>query len=256
MVSGDETIMFPENSDRAVATYTATDPERDTLSWSVSDRTTFWISSRGQLYFASPPNFERVPTSFSLTVEATDDGGLEGTFNVTVTVTDVEEAGMVSLTPLRGWDGTTFRADLTDGDGHPDSRSWQWERSSNRSSWTDIASANQQFYTAAADDVGNYLRASATYNNGQESASAVLPTRIEDAQRQVRDEHGAGVRGIHSHTHHRSGHGGGSSDRRSPAGHRSRSGRHSHLLAERNQRRCVRDRFGHRPATHESRSRS
>ena len=174
VVSGDATIMFQENSDRAIATYSAADPERDTLTWSVSG-SDFWISDRGQLYFASPPNYEGGRSSFSPTVTASD-GDMEGTFTVTVTVTDVEEAGMVSITPLRGWEHTRFRADATDDDGVTGGLSWQWARSSNRSSWTDIASG--QVYSATADDVGNYLRASVSYSD--KSASAVLPARIEE----------------------------------------------------------------------------
>ena len=42
-----------KTSDRAIATYTAKDPEGDTLTWSVSgaDSDNFWVSERGQLYF-------------------------------------------------------------------------------------------------------------------------------------------------------------------------------------------------------------
>ena len=71
VVSGDDTIMFQENSDRALATYSATDPERDTLSWSVSG-SDFWISDSGQLYFASPPNFEDNRSSYPVTVTASE----------------------------------------------------------------------------------------------------------------------------------------------------------------------------------------
>ena len=70
-VTGDDEPSFQENSNRAVATYTAVDPERDTLTWSVSVDD-FWISSRGQLYFRTPPSFE-VQTSYSVTVTATDE---------------------------------------------------------------------------------------------------------------------------------------------------------------------------------------
>ena len=37
---------------------------------------------------------------------AEDDDGLTGSLSVTVTVTDVEEDGVITLSPLRGWDGT------------------------------------------------------------------------------------------------------------------------------------------------------
>ena len=60
-VTGDDAPSFQENSTSAVGTYTGADPERDTLTWSVSGND-FWISSRGQLYFSTPPSFEAQPT--------------------------------------------------------------------------------------------------------------------------------------------------------------------------------------------------
>ena len=117
-VTGDESPSFQEDANSAVATYRATDPERDTLTWSVSDND-FWISSRGQLYFRSPPSFEE-QTTYEVTVTATDDdetAPLLGSLAVTVTVTDVEEEGTITINPPRGWDGTTFTARLVDDDG-------------------------------------------------------------------------------------------------------------------------------------------
>ena len=58
VVTGDTTASFVENASAAVSSYTGTDPERDTLTWSVSGND-FWISDRGQLYFATPPSYER-----------------------------------------------------------------------------------------------------------------------------------------------------------------------------------------------------
>ena len=97
VVTGEAAPSVEENINRAIATYTGTDPERDTLTWSVSgaDGEIFWVSGRGQLYFATPPSFEDIQTTYSVTVTATDDDAtpLSGSFNVTVTVTDVEEEG-------------------------------------------------------------------------------------------------------------------------------------------------------------------
>ena len=138
VVSGEETPSFTENDDSAVATYTGADPERDTLTWSVSGPD-FVITDRGQLYFASPPSFED-RTTYQVTVTATDDdeGGTPrpGRIDVTVTVTDVEEEGVVTITPPRGWVGATDVGSppaLTDGDGIVRVHiSWQWARSLQR----------------------------------------------------------------------------------------------------------------------------
>ena len=78
VVTGDETASFEENKSSAVASYTGTDPERDTLTWTVSG-SDFWISERGQLYFRTPPSYEGGRTSYTVTVTAADDDGLTGT---------------------------------------------------------------------------------------------------------------------------------------------------------------------------------
>ena len=180
VVSGNTTPSVAENSSAAVATYSAADPERDTLEWSVNSND-FWISSRGQLYFQAPPDYESGNTTFSITVTATDPGGLEGNLDITVTVTDVAEAGALRISPPRGWQGTRFDAVLSDDDGGVSGEAWQWERSANRSSWAEISGANSDNYAAGADDVGNYLRVRVEYSDrrgSNQSAMAALGTRI------------------------------------------------------------------------------
>ncbi len=181
-VSGDATATYTENGSRAIATYTGRDPERNKLTWSVSgtDGNDFVMTTQGRLHFASPPSFEGGKDTYEVTVVATDEGDLTGTFDVT----DVEEEGAVTITPPRGWTGTQFSAGLTDGDGSLVDQTWQWARSTNRSSWTDISGETSSAYTATADDVGNYLRISTEYTDNRGSgktAEAVLTARIADA---------------------------------------------------------------------------
>ena len=185
-VSGEATATFAENDSGAVASYTGTDPERDNVTWSTAgaDGDSFAMTNRGRLHFASPPSFEGGKTTYEVTVVATDEGDLTGMIDVTVTVTDVEEEGVVTITPLRGWPETPFTAALTDGDGSLADQTWQWARSTNRSSWTDIADKTSDAYTATADDAGNYLRVSTEYTDNRGSgktAEAVLAVRIADA---------------------------------------------------------------------------
>ena len=188
VVTGDDEPSYQEGSNRAVATYTAVDPERDTLTWSVNNDTEFWISDRGQLHFRTPPSFE-FQTSYSVTVTATDDDAttpLSGTLAVTVTVTDAEEEGAVTIEPLRGWDGTTFQAVLDDDDVvEQSSVNWQWARSPNgRSNWTDIVGQTSDSYAATSADENQYLRVTVTYTDRRSSGkevSAALTGRIEDS---------------------------------------------------------------------------
>ena len=186
VVTGDATASYQEDANRAIATYSAADPERDTLTWTVSNTTDFWVSQRGQLHFRAPPSFE-TQTSYTVTVTATDDATppLSGTLAVTVTVTDAEEEGTITIEPTRGWDGTPFRADLTDDDGGITNEVWQWERSPNgRSGWTAISGAISYTYSATTNDVGQYLRATVSYEDNRGSgkeASATVTGRIEDS---------------------------------------------------------------------------
>ncbi len=186
VVTGDTVLSFDENGSNAVESYTAADPERDTFTWSVSAPTNFWTSDRGQLYFRSPPSFEDQET-YPVTVFASD-GTLAGSLAVTVTISDVEEQGVVTISPPRGWvdDSTLFSAALSDDDGAISGTTWQWARSSNgRSSWADIASATSDSYTASANDLNQYLRASASYEDrrgSNKTAEAVLSTPVGDVR--------------------------------------------------------------------------
>ena len=189
VVTGDDAPSFQEHSSAAIATYAGADPERDTITWSVSVDD-FWISSRGRLYFRTPPSFEAGQT-YTVTVTATDDdetANLSGTLAVTVTVTDAEEEGVVAISPARGWVDvpTVFTADLADDDGGITGTTWQWERSPNgRSSWTDISAATSGSYTVTAGDANQYLRASASYEDrrgGNKTASAALTAPVGDAR--------------------------------------------------------------------------
>ena len=189
VVTGDDDPSFQEHSSAAIATYAGADPERDTLTWSVSVDD-FWISSRGRLYFRTPPSFEG-QTTYQVTVTATDDdetANLSGTLAVTVTVTDAEEEGVVAITPTRGWVDvpTVFTADLADDDGGVTGTTWQWERSPNgRSGWADIPNATSGSYTVTAGDANQYLRASASYEDrrgSNKTASAALTAPVGDAR--------------------------------------------------------------------------
>ena len=123
-VTGDDTLSFPEGTatTRALDRYTATDPERSPVTWSLSSRSgsdadAFRIESSGNLYFEETPDHETPTDSggdnvYDIQVVATDDGNLgdgtvplrgptgpmAGTFDVTVTVTNVDEPPVVTGT--------------------------------------------------------------------------------------------------------------------------------------------------------------
>ena len=66
---------------------------------------------------------------YNITVVATDSDGQTDEMDVTVTVTNVEEDGTVTLSLLQPRIGTALTATLTDIDGPVSDVKWQWARS-------------------------------------------------------------------------------------------------------------------------------
>ena len=96
-ITGDEAISYQENSDKALETYRATDPEKTDITWglSSSDAGSFSIED-GVLTFNNPPDYESPTDSdsdnvYEVTVEATDEDGETGRLKVTVMVTNVTD---------------------------------------------------------------------------------------------------------------------------------------------------------------------
>ena len=101
VIGGSADVEWRENRTGNVTRYTAADPERDTVKWSVSgtDAGFFSIDSNGYLTFNDPPDFEASRGNiYELRVVATDDGDPveTGTLDVKVTVTDVNEPPTVT----------------------------------------------------------------------------------------------------------------------------------------------------------------
>ena len=109
-----------------------------------------------------------------------------GSTDVAVTVTNVDEAGSVSLSDLQPQAGAcqSVTVAVTDPDGSPISTAWQWSRSMDAAEWTDIDGATAATYTPQEADDGYYLRATATYSDGlgegRDSASgeSLFPVEI------------------------------------------------------------------------------
>ena len=182
---------YPENSDRMVARVHATDPEGKGLNWSTSGADgevlvlgeagegtdQFDISDTGVLTFKTPPDFEQPVDAgtnniYNVKVTATDtDGVASAAQDFIITVTNVEEKGKVTLSGLQPRVGVELTATLSDEDRVAGVVEWQWASSSRMSgSYSNIAGATNVTYTPVADDVGRYLRATASYND-RESAT-------------------------------------------------------------------------------------
>ena len=173
VLSGVADTTFAENGTGAAATYTATDPEGDAVTWSLTgaDRDTLRLSS-GTLSFRSAPNYEApadtgADNAYEVRVRAFD-GPLGDSLAVTVRVTNVEEPGRVSLSSSAPQVGSPLSAALSDPDGGVSGAAWQWRRLASRSSaGAPIASATSSSYTPQAADVEQWLVAGASYTDAQ-----------------------------------------------------------------------------------------
>ena len=184
-LTGIEASDYPEGGTGAVHVYQAEDPEEATIRWSVSgpDGADFSIAG-GVLAFRVVPDFE-VPHDHSSPVDGivadnvyevtvhAGDGGLSSSLDVTVTVTNVDEAGEVTLSSSQPLVETEVTASLTDPDDVKSAVRWSWERSSDRVSWSVIGGADSHRYTPVdPDDLDQYLRAVASYRDGHGSGKS------------------------------------------------------------------------------------
>ncbi len=190
---GDVTFTVDENTPPGSLVgdaITATDPDGDVLTYSLSgiDASSFVLDgSTGQITVGSGTllDYESGPTRYTVVVSVHDGRGAYGDddttiddlIEVSIDVSNVDEAGTVSVSLEQLEVGTALAASLSDPDGSLSNISWQWARSSDRTDWSDITGANSDSYTPVADDVGIYLQATASYTDGHgpgKSAHAVM----------------------------------------------------------------------------------
>ena len=190
---GDVTLTVDENSPPGSLVgdaITATDPDGHVLTYSLSgtDAASFVIDgSTGQITVGSGTllDYESGPTRYTVVVSVhdgrdaygNDDTAVDASIEVSIDVSNVDEAGTVSASREQPEVGTPVVVSLSDLDGLVSNISWQWARSSDGSDWSDISGANSDSYTPVADDVGIYLQATASYTDGHgtgKSAHAVM----------------------------------------------------------------------------------
>ena len=158
---------------------TATDDDNDTLHYTLGgdDASSFDIvATSGQLLTKDALDYE-TKDSYSVTVSVRDNKGADGnadtatdaTVTVTVTVTNVEEPGTLELSATQPVVGVALTASLTDPDGSVSGVTWAWESSTDRSNWSPVAGATENSYTPVVADVGNYLRVTASYTDGEDA---------------------------------------------------------------------------------------
>ena len=122
VIRGPSNVSYEENAMTEVGTYTASDPEDESvtpLSLSGIDDDYFELSGAGRLTFKIPPDYE-TKDSYNVML-STSDGNLTGALDVVVTVTNVNEAPVISVVidgvvidVMSGEASRDYAEDLTD----------------------------------------------------------------------------------------------------------------------------------------------
>ena len=198
-VTGPAEAEYAENGTDPVVVFTATDPENmGAVVWSLDgdDADDFKIDkSGGVLSFKKSPDYE-MPTggggngtanAYSVRVIATDADGIMSRKPVAIEVTNVDEAGKVSLDKVAPYPGEPLTASLSDPDSGLSGEEWQWSRSrSKNGSYADIEGAKAATYMptsgGVSGDVDYYLRASVSYKDGEGDGKSAMATSANEVQ--------------------------------------------------------------------------
>ena len=197
--TGPASVTHAENDAGRVATYTASSPQdTDGIVWSLSgdDAAHFGIDEPGGALrfhidpvspniFPKPPDYES-PSDvdqdnvYSVTVTASIAGSSTSvTKDVSVAVTDADEAGTLILSSTRPRLGTAVTTTLSDPEGVTGTPVYAWERSIRPNAWAVIAGATSSTYTPTAADTGTFLRVTATYEDGQGTGKSAAALTYE-----------------------------------------------------------------------------
>ena len=197
-------------SDASLGTYVASDDEDGSnlpaLTLSGPDASDFNLTDTNaadgrdddgtyELAFKAVPDYEMAADTgrnnvYNITVTATDSDGQTDTKDVVVTVTNVEEAGTVTLNTLQPRVGIGVMATLTDLDGATSGVTWAWEGANGTDDCSSVTFAADDTddleggisgtYTPTADDVSKCLRATASYTDPQGSDTAMSELTASD----------------------------------------------------------------------------
>ena len=134
------------------------------------------VKAREQGVNAAGINYER-RASYMVTVSAVNQLPSADTVEVTINVTNSDDAGLVALGPEWPSVGVPLEASLADPDGGVSGVSWTWSRSDgSEGPFTVISGATSLTYTPVEADVGKYLRATASYTDAQGSGKSAFET--------------------------------------------------------------------------------
>ena len=186
--AADSNIKYAENGTGPVGVFHAYDQDGEAIEWSLDgpDAALFTIDG-GVLAFREAPDYEDPRSAgsgnaearnvYRVTIEANG-----AAHHVAVTVTDVDEAGVVKIDRPQPQVDRPLEAGLSDDDEGVAVQGWQWARSRDRKTWTDIEGATSRQRSPEPADEGMYLRATVAYADKfgpNKTASTVSANKVE-----------------------------------------------------------------------------
>ena len=191
-----ENIQPPFSSGDPVAANDVDNGDMLTYSLSGAGASSFDIVvDSGQLETKAALDYE-ARNSYSVTVSVRDgedtsgnpDTRTDDTIRVTITVTNADEAGEVTLSPAQPRVAARLRATFTDQDGSISGETWRWESSEDQISWTFIGGAESKSYTPVDGDVGSFLQVTVFYTDlhgggNREQTASINAVRVAATNR-------------------------------------------------------------------------
>ena len=175
----------------------ATDPDGDTLTYHIVEYDTHAFdvdAGTGQIILNETASLDyeskntysvRIFVKDSLDPHGEADDSNDANRLVTIHVTDVEEAGSVVLSSDSPNVDEEITPELSDPDGSITNLTWKWQTADSAEStmWTDISGATSASYTPVAGDIDKFLRAMASYDDGEGSGKDAIGTATNAVER-------------------------------------------------------------------------
>ena len=116
----------------------ANDPDNDSITYRLlgTDMGSFAVSNTGQITVGAGTVLDyETKDTYSVVVRATDPSNATASATVTISVTNVDETGMIILSSTQPEVGVGLTAVLSDPDGGVSGATWSWAKSSDQSMW-------------------------------------------------------------------------------------------------------------------------
>ena len=181
-----ETFTVVENTTSGtVGMVTATDPENQTVVYSVEgtgaddfNHDFSLDSSTGAITVKSDATIDfETKSSYTVSIKATDTAGSNSAVEVTINVTNADDVGSVELSAGTPALSEPVTASVSDQDIPVTVQSWSWGRGTTRTgSFSLISGEDTASYTPVQQDLGMFLRVSASYTDSFGSGKSAQAT--------------------------------------------------------------------------------